>query len=130
MKDFIHVIAVWLMLAAVAACGLLPKGDSIVGPPGERGDTGAGTIGLAGESGPQGQPGRDATPVTVIPLCPGESVYPDTFVEYAFCVGGKLYATYSANGGFTTYLPPGTYNSSAVNSACTFTVTENCNVSQ
>lgn len=78
--------------------------------------------------GSDGTNGVDATPITVIPLCPGTTTYGTTYVEVAFCIGGKLYATYSANGGFSTEIPPGTYSSNGVNSSCTFTVSANCQV--
>ncbi len=88
-----------------------------------------GEAGAQGNEGPVGQPGApgvDANPITVVKLCPGTTVYPSVFVEIAFCVDHKLYATYSANGGFSTEIPPGTYNSNAVGSSCTFTVLPNC----
>lgn len=102
-----------LGLVMLSACGKIgpsgPKGDSIVGP--------------------QGAPGQDASPVTVVQLCAGTTEYSSsTFVEVAFCVGGKLYGTYSANGGFSTEIVPGSYSSNGINSSCTFTVAENCQV--
>lgn len=72
--------------------------------------------------------GIDANSVSVVVLCPGTTLYPGTFVEVGFCIDGKLYATYSANGGFSTEIPPGTYSSNGIGSSCTFTVGENCNV--
>lgn len=83
-------------------------------------------VGEKGDTGPQGEAGADATPVTVVKLCPGATTYPSTFIEVAFCVQGSLYATYSANGGFTTELVPGHYSSHAINSSCGFTVQANC----
>ncbi len=79
------------------------KGESIVGPQG-----------LAGTS------------VTVVKFCPGTTVYPSKFIEVGFCIGGKLYATYSQNGGFSTEIPPGTYGSNGINASCNFTVLPNC----
>lgn len=94
---------------------------------GAKGDSGL--QGPTGSSGADGEDGVDATPVTMVQLCPGTPTYPTTFIEYAFCVQGKLYATYSANGGFTTYLPPGNYSSNAINSSCNVVVGDNCQVS-
>lgn len=91
---------------------------------GEKGETGA-----QGPAGADGKDGVDATPVTVVKLCNGTTTYPTTFVEVAFCVGGKLYGTYSSNGGFSTELPPGAYSSNAIGSSCNFTVGPNCTVS-
>ncbi len=84
--------------------------------------------GPSGAPGLNGSNGTDGTTVTPVQLCPGETVYPSTFVEYAFCIQGHLYAVYSANGGFETYLPPGTYSSDAIGSSCTFTVGDNCQI--
>lgn len=99
----------------MSSCGRGPRGfEGLPGPQGPQGE--------------QGLPGINATPVTMVQLCPGVPTYPTTFIEYAFCVSGQLYATYSANGGFTTYLPPGAYSSNAINSACAFTVSDNCQV--
>lgn len=89
-----------------------------------------GIQGVTGPTGDRGPAGVDATPVTMVKLCPGEPVYPTTFVEYAFCVDSLLYATYSANGGFTALLPPGRYTSDGINSRCDFTVGANCEVLQ
>lgn len=101
------------------------SGNTIVGPQGAIGSTGP--QGSQGPSGPQGNPGIDATPVTVVQLCPGSSNY-GTFVEVAFCIDGSLYATYSANGGFSTLLAPGSYSSNAINSSCSFTVVSGCEI--
>lgn len=89
----------------------------VVGPKGDTGSDGA-----------DGRNGVDASPVTVVQLCPGTTTYPSTFVEVAFCIQGNLYATYSANGGFSTQLVPGSYNSSTAGSSCTFVVVEGCTV--
>lgn len=94
------------------------------GPQGPKGDTGD-----VGPQGPQGIPGSDALSVTVVPLCPGVTAYPSTFVEVAFCVDHRLYGTYSTHGGFSTELVPGAYSSNAVGSACTFVVGPDCQVS-
>ena len=96
------------------------------GPTGGTG--GQGPAGSPGDTGPQG-PG---TVVTLIQFCPnsGAPSYPNVFPEYGFCIGGSIYATYSANDGFTTLLTPGTYSSNAVGSSCTFVVGPNCSVVQ
>lgn len=104
------------------------------GPAGIQGDVGEqgpqGDTGPQGDQGPTGANGSDAASVTMVKLCPGDPVYPTVFVEYAFCVGGQLYGTYSANGGFTTLLPPGQYTSEGIGSRCDFTISDNCSVSQ
>lgn len=132
---------IMLALVLTGCCG--PQGDpgpagstgatgsvGAQGPQGNTGDTGAqgiqGPAGPTGATGLQGAPGLDATPVTLIKLCSDTPSYPSTFVEYGVCVGGNLYGVYSANGGFLTLLPPGSYSSNAINSSCSFTVSANC----
>jgi len=90
-----------------------------------QGAAGADGLTIVGPQGPQGVPG---TSVTVVKLCPGNTVYPTVFVEIAFCISSKLYATYSTHGGFSTEIPPGRYSSNAVGSRCAFTVHANCQV--
>lgn len=110
-----------MALLALSSCGQGATGNpgqSIVGPKGDQGDSGA--------DGQDGSDGVDAAPVTVVKLCPGNTVYPSKFVEIAFCVQGNLYGTYSANGGFSTEFPPGNYSSNAVGSSCNFSVLPNC----
>lgn len=120
-----------LSVLLLTACGQMKgeKGDTgfngLDGAPGIQGATGA-----TGPQGDRGPAGVDATPVTMIKLCPGTPSYPTTFIEYAFCIDSQLYATYSANSGFTTLLPPGRYTSNGINSRCDFTVGANCEVSQ
>lgn len=93
------------------------------GVAGNDGSTGSvGATGPRGEVGPSGTNGADGQPAQVVALCPGVSTY-GTFVEVALRINGKLYAVYSANGGFLTYLAPGAYSSNAIGSACSFTVT-------
>lgn len=87
-----------------------------------------GAIGLPGSPGAQGPTGADLTPITFVQFCPGVTVYPAQFDEVGFCIGGNLYAVYSANNGFLTYLPPGVYNSNGIGNSCTFTVLANCRV--
>lgn len=110
-------------------------------PDGAEVDIPDGATGQAGSSGPQGAPGTngtngnngqngvDATPITMVQFCHGIPSYPSTFIEFGFCLQGSLYATYSANGGFTTYLPPGSYSSNAIGSSCNFTVVSGCQIS-
>lgn len=101
------------LLLLFTACGPGP-----VGP--------AGPQGPAGERGPKGDTGDVIDEVQVIRLCPGTPSYPSVFIEVAFCIDGKLYATYSANGGFSTELTPGAYHSNAIGSSCNFTVEPGC----
>jgi len=83
-----------------------------------------------GPQGIPGQPGAPGTTITPVQFCPNTSPsYPSTFPESAFCIDGSLYAVYSANDGFLTLIPPGTYVSNAVGSSCTFTVLPNCGIS-
>lgn len=120
----------WLrgLVTGIAACLLGISLGTLFSGCGSEVITLQGVPGSPGTQGPQGSDGKDSNPVTAVKLCPGESSFPSMFIEYAFCVDHRLYATYSANGGFTTYLPPGTYNSNAVGSACTFTVESDCKV--
>jgi predicted small lipoprotein YifL len=110
----------------ISGCGRQgPVGD--VGATGKQGTTGA--KGDTGAVGQNGSPGIDGTSVSVVKLCPGVTTYPSKFVEVAFCIGDKLYATYSANDGFTSEIPPGSYGSKGINSNCDFVVGTNCSVS-
>lgn len=97
------------------------------GAPGVSGTAGVkGDPGQNGIDGQNGKDGADATPVTMVQLCPGVQSYLGVFVESAICLNGKLYGVYSANGGFLTELPPGTYSSNAIGSACNLTIGANC----
>lgn len=129
-----------LLALLLLSCARFPEGprgapgtNGLNGKDGATGPAGAdgvnGTDGQDGAPGPQGNPGSDAASVTVVTLCPAPTTYASTFTEVAFCIGGKLYATYSANGGFSTEIPPGTYSSNGINSSCTFVVSSNCQVS-
>ncbi len=95
------------------------------GPGGYQGAQGL--PGLAGQS-VTGPAGSDGTIVTPVQFCPGTPSYPSTFIESGLCINGKIYAVYSANDGFLTYLPTGSYSSNAINSRCNFTVLSNCGV--
>jgi hypothetical protein len=110
-------------------------GESIQGPAGQQGQVGPtgpkGDAGSQGPVGPQGSPGVPGTTVTSVQFCLGVTPdYPSAFPEVGFCISGNLYAVYSTNGGFLTYIPPGVYSSNGVNSSCTFTVGSNCEVTQ
>lgn len=114
-----------LIILNLMGCGKTHY-EYFVGEKGDKGEQGA--SGSQGNQGPQGIPGIDATSVTVIKLCPGVTTYPSRFVEVAFCIGGTLYGTYSANGGFSTEMPSGTYGSNGINASCNFTVAPNCTI--
>jgi len=81
-----------------------------------------GQNGQDGQNGHDGTNGTNGTVVSSVQFCPGTVSYPSTFPEVGFVIGGQLYAVYSANGGFLTYIPPGTYSSNGINNSCTFTV--------
>lgn len=115
-----------IAIVLLTSCGRVPAG-----PQGVSGGVGLqGAPGATGATGPQGTAGEDTSSIYMVKLCPGDSIYPSTFVEYAFCVNNNLYGTYSANGGFSTLLPPGQYSSNAINSSCNFSVLPNCLVTQ
>jgi hypothetical protein len=92
------------------------------GPTGAQGSTGS-----TGPQGPAGAPGTIGTPVQ---FCPGTTSYSGEFNEVGFCINGTIYAVYSANDGFLSEVPPGTYSSDGINASCTFTVGPNCEVTQ
>lgn len=118
-------VMLFLLLGAMVGCGKNGKD----GAPGSQGPQGVpGLMGPAGPTGPQGAPGIDGTSVTVVKFCPGTTVYPSKFIEVGFCIGGKLYAVYSANGGFESEIPPGSYGSNGINASCNFTVLANCGI--
>lgn len=99
-----------------------------------------GASGISGSNGSDGQNGLDGsngingtngTVITSIQLCNGITPsYPSTFPEVALCIDNQLYAVYSANDGFLVLLTPGVYSSNGINASCTFTVGQNCGVSQ
>src|ERR1035437_2115892 len=124
---FMKIIFLVLTISMLAACG------GKTGDAGSIGATGApGVSGPTGATGPQGVPGTNgtnATPVTVVTLCPGVSTYPSTFVEIALCLNNNLYAVLSEHDGFLTYLPPGKYESKALDSSCDLTVHPGCVIS-
>lgn len=119
-------ITLAILASTLSSCGR-DHYNTIQGTPGATGPQGPqGDQGLPGSD---GQDGQDATPVTIVQLCPLPTTYPSTFTEIAFCVSGKLYGTYSANGGFSVEMVPGTYSSNGINSSCSFTVGPNCTIS-
>jgi hypothetical protein len=69
------------------------------------------------------------TVITPVQFCPGTTSYPGEFNEVGFCINNNLYAVYSANNGFLTYIPNGYYNSNAIGSSCNFYVNSNCVIS-
>lgn len=81
------------------------------------------TVVCDGTNGPIGAPGNPGTVITLIPFCPGTTVYPSTFLEYGMCISGVLYGVYSTNDGFLAMLPNGNYSSNAIGSQCNFTIT-------
>jgi hypothetical protein len=70
-----------------------------------------------------GTNGTAGTIVAPVQFCPAATSYPGTFSEVGFCIGGNLYAVYSANDGFLSAIPNGNYTSNGINSSCNFTVT-------
>lgn len=79
--------------------------------------------------GPQGPPGIPGTMIYAVQLCAGVTpTYPLSFPEVAFCIDDKLYATYSALGGYSFELIPGTYYSNAIGSTCNVTVLPHCKI--
>lgn len=120
-----------LVLGVVLAVGLVGCGKTkyIVGPKGDTGPQGTqGPQGNPGADGEDGANGIDAASLSIVKLCPGTTTYPSKFVEVAFCINGKLYATYSQNGGLTTEIPPGSYGSNGINASCNFVVLPNCGI--
>jgi hypothetical protein len=109
---------------------LVPGGAQISCSDGTSTFVANGIQGLPGQQGVQGDVGPTTNVATPVQLCPGVNTYPNTFVEQGLCINSKLYAVYSVNGGFLTYLPDGAYGSNAVGSSCNFTVTNGCTVSQ
>lgn len=127
---FLTVIAFAIVLTSCAGPAGLPGGDGangINGSPGVTGPKGdTGPTGGTGPQGPTGAPGSNAAAVTIVQFCPGVPSYPSVFIEIGFCLNGQVYGTYSANGGFSTLLPPGAYTSNGIGSRCDFTLLPNC----
>lgn len=145
---------VWLisLVLMLSACGQF-KGDK--GDPGSNGLNGSNGLGCSvttlnpqsnapnggsliecgdGSSslvlnGTNGSNGTNGTSIQQVKFCPGTTTYPSKFIEVGFCVDNKLFAVYSANGGFLTEIPVGYYSSNGINASCSFTVQANCQVS-
>ena len=136
----------WLTLLLVG-CG--PQGlqgvQGIAGPPGTPGSSCTVSSLAASDVAPNGGAlmvcpdgsqalvlngtnGAPGTMVQPVQFCPGSTAYPNEFDELGFCINKKLYAVYSANNGFLTEVPPGTYSSNAIGSTCTFRVLPNCDI--
>jgi len=81
---------------------------------------GTSSLVLNGTNGVNGANGTIVNPVRFCKSTP--SSYPTVFSEVGFCINNILYSVYSANDGFLTALPNGTYNSDGINSSCSFTV--------
>ena len=86
-------------------------------------EDGTSSLALNGTPGANGTPGTVVAPVQ---FCPGTPSYPSTFIEVGFCIDNTLYAVYSQNNGFLVKLLPGSYQSEAIGSRCTFVVQPNC----
>jgi hypothetical protein len=120
-------IITFILLTFVIAC----DNTGAIGPQGEQGIPGV--PGPVGSPGPQGSPGVNGingTSPTVVQFCSGTTNYPSTFCEIGFCFNGTLYATYSANDGFSSAIPAGSYSSNGINCGCNFTVGDNCSVTE
>ncbi len=115
-----------IVILIFISCGRVTQGpQGLPGPGGNNGATGA-----TGPEGPQGPAGANGTVITPIQFCTGTPSYPSTFPEYGLLINGRIYAVYSANDGFLTYLPPGEYYSNAIGSSCDFTVNANGTITQ
>lgn len=83
--------------------------------------------GPTGSPGPSGLPGTNGTVITPIQFCP--NFPPSSFPEFGLCLDNNLYAVYwDGTNTWLTEIPPGTYNSTATNAACSFQVLENCQI--
>jgi hypothetical protein len=87
----------------------------------------------SGPTGPQGTSGVNGTNgngVTMVQFCPNvTTMYPSTFPEFGFCVGGILYATYwNGTNAWTAEIVPGVYMSTSTSAPCNFTVVTNCGI--
>lgn len=103
-----------------------PNGGTLITCP-----NGTSSIVLNGTNGNDGAAGIPGTVITPVQFCSGfVQSYPNTFAESGLCINNQMWGVYSANGAFLAALPPGVYSSDGINSSCTFTITENCGVSQ
>ena len=91
---------------------------------------GTGGTGPQGVPGPTGPAGAAGTVISIVQLCPGfVAAYPSIFPEVAECINGELYGVYSANGGFLSALPSGTYYSNGIGASCNLVI-DGCSVVQ
>ena len=112
----------------VSASSVAPNGGSLISC--SDGTSSLVLNGTNGTNGSNGTNGTNGTVVSPIQFCPGITPsYPSSFPEVGFCIGGNLYAVYSANDGFLSEITPGTYSSNGINASCTFKVLANCVVS-
>jgi hypothetical protein len=121
-----NVTMIFISLLFLTACGNSPSVDDFTG------------CRIISQGAANNSPSADiqcanGTEVTVeepqpVQFCGSTGVqsYPSTFNESGLCINQKVYAVYSANGGFLTYLPPGAYTSSGIGSSCNFTITTGC----
>lgn len=79
-------------------------------------------------NGQNGINGTNGTSIKTVQFCLNSTNYPTTFAEVGICIDNNIYAVYSTNGGFLTYIPPGNYSSDGINSSCNFTVKTNCEI--
>lgn len=119
--------------AAGVGCSVLqtPSGATVACTDGSYATLTNGSQGLQGERGAPGQNGTDATPITIVQLCPNVvPTYAGVFPEVAVCLGGHLFGTYNGNTAYQYFseLPDGAYSSSGQGAACTFTLT-GCEIS-
>jgi hypothetical protein len=106
-----------------------PNGGALIScPDGTKSVVVNGTNGTNGTNGLNGTNGTSGTVINAVQFCPSITNYPSTFSEVGFCIGGTLYAVYSANNGFLSAILNGTYSSDGINSSCTFTV-NGCTIS-
>lgn len=88
---------------------------------------GCGTTGPQGVQGISGPTG--ASDFYIVQFCPGITpLYPSTFPEQGICIDGQLYAILDQSNGYDylTIIPSGQYTSEATNASCSFTVSDNC----
>lgn len=140
-------------MLCMVGCGKVTQDRPIAGPQGSPGVSGApGSPGIgcevssvSGSAAPNGgslitcptssalvlngAPGAAGTVITSKQLCPGTPSYPSAFIEVAFCIDDEIYGVYSANGGFMTWFPAGTYMSNGINASCNLTIGAHCTVS-
>lgn len=117
------------VVTSVAASPDAPNGGSLISCASSSSLVLNGTNGTNGTNGSNGAAGTPGTVIQSIQLCPGTTVYPSKFIEVVFCMNNKLYGVYSANDGFLSELPPGTYGSNGINASCSFVIGANCTIS-